>query len=82
MYLSVLSTAAAVVSLPLLAAASPVATPKGISIPISKRVTKSSPVADIAALRAQLARLEGWVPSSINPNLYSPSQWLNNNSYL
>ena len=67
MHLSVLSTAAAVVSLPLLAAATPVLSPKGISIPLSKRASKPGPVADIPALQAQLARLEGLAPSPIHP---------------
>ena len=41
MHLSALSTIAAVISLPFLAAATPVLSPKGISIPLSKSTSKS-----------------------------------------
>ncbi|KAF9520575.1 hypothetical protein BS47DRAFT_1311535 [Hydnum rufescens UP504] len=57
MFFSALSAAVAVISLPFLVSASPVTVPKGISIPISRRGPTSGPVADIAALRAQLAQV-------------------------
>ncbi|KAF9520569.1 hypothetical protein BS47DRAFT_1378756 [Hydnum rufescens UP504] len=59
MHFAVLSAVAAVVFLPLLISASPVSSPDGISIPITSRISEFGPVADIGALRAQLAHLQG-----------------------
>jgi hypothetical protein len=63
MYLSVLSAVAAIVFLPLLVSASPVSRPEGISIPITSHISEFGRVADIDALRAQLAHLQGLAPS-------------------
>jgi hypothetical protein len=75
MHIPALSAAAALVSLPFLAAASPVLAPTGISIPISKRSAhERGGVADIAALRDQLVHLERLVPwfcLSIHPYVSS-----------